>query len=926
MSIRVGIGNLPIGGGGESWSSYWTTHLFNEDDLTFHAKSRNALSLVDDLGDNREILSPTFISVSSGYLRGDKTRACEKLFDGNSYTIYFKFKIISAGDGYLIDLGNSTTNKRGISWFLSGTNMWGFYSDGATYINPNTLANAPALLSAGGWCEMFIEIDFDLKQIRVKYFGENASQIGSTATSSIAAYVFNNNDNEVFFKYSSASITAYNFKKFAGLKTISQCRDDSYNTGVQMFIPDMVTGIDVSGNGNHMLPSTWVNKYYSGKNEYLLKYGYSKFVLAGSNDINVPLLMDGTNAVATLPTVGGFNNNGQNWIRERDVSGNISKHNLADSYIDFDDAIWDRSDETIYAAEARLNYYVAANPKRWHISELNRLIMNDYLNVDYKGRPFVKMSENSFKDRNYLDEVFVYANNVSGQDFRKVLQYCGDIATENYIYLKTPYTQVIRVTADDDSEFTININKGLHYKNKDFMDEINLLPTIQGEDLLSRVYRYFLSVSTVGPSLAAAIHRYPIFNNNSYNRPECSGLSSWMTNIMSNYVNTSTLRIFRHPADYAWGTVSAFVLAVYRMLFYKDVYTLASLEEVQADLKLASEPARRTNPSKPASYANSVNLIPDYVREASYEVYTGSLQYTCKLPNTAIMLMPVKSTNQPKCRGGAEDITKYANAIVTVPTGITGIVDMPLGVCRVSGTGSVKISDVTYALPADAAALLTELEKYVKFNHEVEILTNTGGITIEYLLNNARCLLTNNNLIDRTVISGAITVDKVTTALIVPTFKLNIQSDDIYTFNHYQYNNKSSSFFMPMMADDSSLTRVVTFYPKAGETKRSQPYQDVYLDVLNEVRKITAGVRVIDECWASKLMPRDDSFAVSIELSFSHLDDSKVYYTTNGDTPTTSSTEYTAPFTISETTTIKWINAKADYVDSYVNSRTITKS
>lgn len=50
-----------------------------------------------------------------------------------------------------------------------------------------------------------------------------------------------------------------------------------------------------------------------------------------------------------------------------------------------------------------------------------------------------------------------------------------------------------------------------------------------------------------------------------------------------------------------------------------------------------------------------------------------------------------------------------------------------------------------------------------------------------------------------------------------------------------------------------------------------------------------------------------------------------IYYTTNGDVPTTGSTEYTTAITLSATTTIKAIAVKDGYYDSAVMSKTFTK-
>jgi predicted CXXCH cytochrome family protein len=49
-----------------------------------------------------------------------------------------------------------------------------------------------------------------------------------------------------------------------------------------------------------------------------------------------------------------------------------------------------------------------------------------------------------------------------------------------------------------------------------------------------------------------------------------------------------------------------------------------------------------------------------------------------------------------------------------------------------------------------------------------------------------------------------------------------------------------------------------------------------------------------------------------------------IYYTTNGTTPTTSSTQYTGPFTVASTSTVEAIAAGAGYLTSYVGSGTYT--
>ena len=89
----------------------------------------------------------------------------------------------------------------------------------------------------------------------------------------------------------------------------------------------------------------------------------------------------------------------------------------------------------------------------------------------------------------------------------------------------------------------------------------------------------------------------------------------------------------------------------------------------------------------------------------------------------------------------------------------------------------------------------------------------------------------------------------------------------------------------------------------------------------------TCVVTVVTAPDAPTFTVTDELFEGSMNVAIAAADGMKIYYTTNGDEPTTASTEYTAPFEITATTTVKAIaydeaNTKA----SVVAEKTYTKA
>ena len=69
----------------------------------------------------------------------------------------------------------------------------------------------------------------------------------------------------------------------------------------------------------------------------------------------------------------------------------------------------------------------------------------------------------------------------------------------------------------------------------------------------------------------------------------------------------------------------------------------------------------------------------------------------------------------------------------------------------------------------------------------------------------------------------------------------------------------------------------------------------------------------------------EESFVTSTTVTLSAAEGASIYYTTNGDEPTTSSTLYESPFTLTETTTVKAIAVEEGKEASAVAEKTFTK-
>ena len=90
---------------------------------------------------------------------------------------------------------------------------------------------------------------------------------------------------------------------------------------------------------------------------------------------------------------------------------------------------------------------------------------------------------------------------------------------------------------------------------------------------------------------------------------------------------------------------------------------------------------------------------------------------------------------------------------------------------------------------------------------------------------------------------------------------------------------------------------------------------------------VTVGAVNPDFVAAPVIKPATGTYYSAQEVTISAVEGAKIYYTTNGSTPTSNGIEYTAPFSVSETTTVKAIAVKgqnsSDVVENVITIETL---
>lgn len=404
-------------------------------DISMWIKSRTGLTFTDEYGNDVTILVPSFLrdEGTTSSIKGDKTRDSEKVFDGNNYTIYFQFRQVKdvnpTGTNDMVSFGGGgLAARRGIELKAYFNTLVIYIADGTTRYTQNLVPLVNTNLKDQGIFNVIITIDGTNNVATCGVYDSLNNLIGSAMNQDISLFTFNNNNNYEAFIFDSEKFVVENMKKFDSIKTLSQCQQDSYRTDMQMHLPNVFSGADISGDAQDFSHSsvTIDDIYYTNITPWLLEYGYDAYQYGLDPDY-IRLIARDTQGVKYIPS----RDAGAIWIGSRIVfeSSGSNRMNLRDCKLRFTNAFMDRSNTTIWKNAARTGYYDTSNTKDFHISELNQKTIYDWLNDGYKGRLYVDFANNSVQnwERGILRQVFLYTTDRLGWDNIDVLSYTGDI-------------------------------------------------------------------------------------------------------------------------------------------------------------------------------------------------------------------------------------------------------------------------------------------------------------------------------------------------------------------------------------------------------------------------------------------------------------------------------------------------------------------
>jgi len=364
---------------------------------------------------------------------------------------------------------------------------------------------------------------------------------------------------------------------------------------------------------------------------------------------------------------------------------------------------------------------------------------------------------------------------------------------------------------------------------------------------------------------------------------------------------------------------------------YSAAITVTATETIKAVAVLSGEPN-----SKVATATYTLGTVATPVISPSSEAFTGTISVTISDSTSGATIYYTTDGSTPSATNGA----KYSSAITVSGTETIQAIAVDTGYI------SSAVASATYTQTLAATPVLSLATGNYSTPQTLTISDSTSGAAIYYTTDGTTPSATNGTLYVGAISITSLTAEKVQAVAVVTGYANSLIASATYTITPIgtvvvpTFTPPAGTYYAPQTVTLTDTTSGASiYYTTDGSTPSathgilySTPFTVSATETVNAIGIETGYTNSSVQPATYTLMVATPTFSVaagnyssSQTVTISTTTPSaKIYYTTDGSTPTTSSTLYSGAVTISDNTTLQAIGAESGYSNSAVASAAYT--